>query len=151
MISGADYISFGSRLAVFQADEAAWRTSISRAYYGVFHHAIRFLDDRLLISCPNSPEVHNVLKNALDFSGVMDLKRAASVLSTLRTMRNKADYQIAETKHGAQRLAMDAVEQANKAKSWVDAVDSIETLRMAQGAISANLQLLAGLRVRNVL
>jgi uncharacterized protein (UPF0332 family) len=44
-MDGNDFIILAGRLAVMPQDEAAHRTAISRAYYGVFHVARSFLLD----------------------------------------------------------------------------------------------------------
>ena len=43
-MTGDDFIILAGRLAT-SADEASLRSAVSRAYYGAFHLALRFLED----------------------------------------------------------------------------------------------------------
>ena len=141
MIVGADFIGIAGKLAAYTSGEPEWRTSISRAYFGAFHHAREFLLSKLKISCPANAAAHALVIRALDFTDIKELKTAASLVDTLRTMRNKADYDIAISRHGKQQVAMDATVQANAAKSFVDSIVAASKLKNAQEAIKANIEL----------
>lgn len=79
-----------------QPSEASKRSAISRAYYGVFHLA-RELIESCGVKVARSAEGHGVVLRCLQNCGMEKLARAGSMLDSLRSIRNKADYDLAST------------------------------------------------------
>jgi uncharacterized protein (UPF0332 family) len=75
------------------ANEAEWRSAVSRAYYCVFHAA-----RRLLGACgfdvPRADQAHAYLWLRLANSGHPDVQQAGDELNDLRRVRNWADYDV---------------------------------------------------------
>lgn len=91
-----DFISLGIRLANSNS-EADRRTAMSRAYYGAFHVARRFL-----INCgicfshkeTYAAEIHRKVQYCLSECGNIEALRASGHLRSLRDRRNEADYDL---------------------------------------------------------
>lgn len=79
-----------------QPSEASKRSAISRAYYGVFHLA-RELIESCGVKVARSAEGHAIVMRCLQNCGLEKLARAGSMLDSLRSIRNKADYDLAST------------------------------------------------------
>ena len=88
-MDGKDFLGVSKRLC--ESDyEADRRTSVSRAYYAFFNHIKAILKAK--ISLPNLAEAHELMRQYLHNSGMEEAKDIANNLSTLRTKRNEADY-----------------------------------------------------------
>src|SRR3990167_5421948 len=88
-MDGKDFLDVSKRLC--ESDyEADRRTSVSRAYYAFFNHIKALLKAK--ISLPDSAEAHERMRQYLHNSGMEEAKDIANNLSTLRTKRNEADY-----------------------------------------------------------
>ncbi len=86
-----DYLSLANRLAA-AANEAEWRTAVSRAYYAAFHVARRLFAD-LNFTVPRADRAHQYLVVfRLSNSGEPPVEKAGRDLETLRRLRNRADY-----------------------------------------------------------
>ncbi len=93
-MDGKDFLDVSKRLC--ESDlEADRRTSVSRAYYAFFNHVKSLLRER--ISLPNTAEAHEKMRQYLSNSGMEEAKVIADNLSTLRTTRNDADYNMMAT------------------------------------------------------
>ncbi|HVC94954.1 MAG TPA: HEPN domain-containing protein [Pirellulales bacterium] len=77
-------------------NEPRLRSAVSRAYYGAFHAARRFLQD-CGVQVPKS-DVHDKLRWCLQESGSSELETCSRRLDTLRAERNKADYDLGDPK-----------------------------------------------------
>lgn len=88
-MDGRDFLDVSKRLCEsdFEADR---RTSVSRVYYAFFNQIKVLLKAR--ISLPDSAEAHEKMRQYLHNSGMAEAKDIANNLSTLRTKRNEADY-----------------------------------------------------------
>jgi uncharacterized protein (UPF0332 family) len=73
------------------ADEAEWRSAVSRAYYAAFHKARR-LFIALGFQPPKGDQAHAYLWLRLLNCGDPQVQLAGSDLNTLRRDRNLADY-----------------------------------------------------------
>ncbi len=75
------------------AEEAEWRSAVSRAYYAAFHAA-----RELLRACgfdvPRADAAHAYLWLRLANSGHPDIRQAGNELNELRQVRNRADYDV---------------------------------------------------------
>jgi uncharacterized protein (UPF0332 family) len=76
---------------------AEMRSSISRAYYGAFHTA-RDLCCSVGIALPKTADCHVKVSQILGNSGDQDVVKSASKLSSLRDVRNDADYDLTDSR-----------------------------------------------------
>lgn len=91
-----DFISVALRLANSKC-EADRRTAVSRAYYGAFHIARRFLVKSGLCFSQKETygaEIHRKVQYCLAESGNGEAVKASSHLQLLRERRNEADYDL---------------------------------------------------------
>ena len=91
-MDGEDFISVASELAA-GGTEAHWRSAISRAYYGAFHVARTALANQGVF-IPKDATAHVDVQNRLIQHKNIDVSNAGSMLSNLRTTRNKSDYRL---------------------------------------------------------
>lgn len=88
-MDGKDFLDVSKRLC--ESDyEADRRTSVSRAYYAFFNHIKALLKAKT--SLPDNADAHERMRQYLHNSGMEEAKDIANNLSTLRTKRNEADY-----------------------------------------------------------
>lgn len=103
-----DFISLALRLSNSQ-NEADLRTAVSRAYYGAFHVARKFLVDvglRWSHKESYAAEIHVKVRHCLSQSGSDDAVLASDQLWALRDLRNQADYELDSAKFkSASRVA----------------------------------------------
>lgn len=71
--------------------EAEWRSACSRGYYAAFHVARQLLL-ALGFRVPQADRAHGYLWLRLSNAGVIEVKKAGSLLNDLRRERNRADY-----------------------------------------------------------
>lgn len=74
--------------------ESEWRCAVGRAYYAAFHQA-RDLLQTLGFQIPRAELVHAFLWKRLLSCGSSPVGMAGSKLHQLRTVRNRADYDVA--------------------------------------------------------
>lgn len=72
-----------------------FRTSASRAYYGAFHTALRFLEE-MGIAIPSGKNKHEVVPDILAFAADAAIVEAGAKLHGLRGERNRADYDLTD-------------------------------------------------------
>lgn len=72
-------------------DAASCRTAIGRAYYAALNRAEEILE-RWGASCGKGPQKHGLAVRFLQASGDPDLTLASANLDRLRSLRNRADY-----------------------------------------------------------
>lgn len=90
-----DFLHLASALAA-EDSEAAWRTSVSRSYYGAFHVARKMLRT-MGFSVPWGPQAHLFVSTRLDGAGQIDVRETAERLRIMRRYRNWADYDLDRT------------------------------------------------------
>jgi uncharacterized protein (UPF0332 family) len=82
--------------------ESEWRSAVSRAYYGAYHSS-----HSLVVGCgvrtPKVSNVHEKVPMCLQNSGDANLALAGAKLSSLRSVRNEADYDLRSRKFGSQK------------------------------------------------
>lgn len=91
-----DFIALAIRLSNSR-NEADLRSAVSRAYYGAFHMARQFLADcglRFPAKDIYGAEIHNKVRYCLSESGSSDALVVGHKLRTLRSQRNRADYDL---------------------------------------------------------
>jgi len=114
MMDGREFLAVAGKLAASpHADEATYRTAVSRAYYGAFHVAREFLVELGFAPIGNA-NVHAFVRHYLHGSGHPEGCLAATQLSRLQTARNSADYDLTDTAIGARAFAMVCVEQSHR-------------------------------------
>jgi uncharacterized protein (UPF0332 family) len=113
-MDGRNFIALAGRLAVAPAaDEAMYRTAVSRAYYGAFHLARGFLFELGFAPVRNA-NIHGLVRQYLNGSKNRDARVASSHLQRLQTARNQADYDLDDLEVGSQAFAMATVERAHR-------------------------------------
>jgi uncharacterized protein (UPF0332 family) len=129
-----DFIALAGKLAVSPtADEAVYRTSVSRAYYDAFHLARLFLIELGFQPAANA-NVHAFVRHCLSGSGHRDARLSAAELADLQRARNQADYDLDDRKVGSRAFAMASVERAARIASALErcrANGIRETIRQA--------------------
>jgi hypothetical protein len=90
-----------------------FRTSASRAYYGAFHTALRFLAE-MGLHIPNTDNKHEKLPMILDGAEDQAMEEAAQRLRTLRENRNRADYQLDKAEFEKEEFAQVQLMDAGK-------------------------------------
>jgi uncharacterized protein (UPF0332 family) len=91
-MQGRDFLAVASRLCRSNS-EADRRTSVSRAYFAVFNQIKAELGKRD-IAIEKTANGHDQLYRYLNNCGVAAGQRIASTLSSLRTIRDEADYDL---------------------------------------------------------
>jgi uncharacterized protein (UPF0332 family) len=135
-MDGRDFIALAGRLAAMPAaDEAMYRTAVSRAYYGAFHVARSFLIE-LGFAPPANANVHSFVRHYLNGSGDRDACRAASLLSQLQSARNRADYKFDEPSAGSRGRAMVCTEWAHRVVSAVENCRADDTRKLIRRTIA---------------
>lgn len=86
LLNLADVLSRGT-------SESEWRCAVGRAYYAAFHQA-RDLLQALGFQIPRAELVHAFLWKRLLSCGSSTVGTAGSKLHQLRTVRNRADYDV---------------------------------------------------------
>lgn len=120
MFDATEFIRLAGKLCVLgNADEAAFRTAASRAYYGAFHIAERFLDD-LGFPVPRNENAHGFLRLQLMGSGHTMATSAGAILGELYRARVKADYDLTDVRFRNAEFARLIVERAHELKSLLD-------------------------------
>jgi uncharacterized protein (UPF0332 family) len=76
--------------------EAHYRSAVSRAYYGAFHAARRLLAD-IGVFLPKGELVHTKVTYCLQDCGEPTAAECGVSLESLRTERNRADYDVDRT------------------------------------------------------
>ena len=113
-MTGNEFLTLAENLKGAAAPtEAAYRTAISRAYYGAFHLACAFLAD-LDVKIGKD---HGEVWNRLGSSGITDAKKAATMLAILHENRIVADYRLESAKPRSVAFVEDNVERARTVRS----------------------------------
>lgn len=121
MITGDDYIALAAKLAAKRsADEAGYRSAVSRAYYGAFHLSGAFLAD-LGLSVPKGASAHGWIPQTLIASGCQEAIDAGHFLQDLHSDRIVADYRWERRATGNQLDAKASVETAREIRSLLNA------------------------------
>jgi hypothetical protein len=119
-ITHTEFLNLAQQLAQ-ENSEAALRSSVSRAYYAVYHHFKNWHDQ---LPCPGSSAGHpggvhqeliNRLRNPapeLKQEQKVESKTKAAQLEALRNQRHIADYKLSDTVEAT--LAKNACELAKK-------------------------------------
>jgi hypothetical protein len=96
MMDPADFISLALKLSA-SSGEAERRSAASRAYYGAFHVARRFVTSCGIVFS-SSAETHDKLPYCLESSQHDSLLEVSRQLKLLRRARNVADYDLDDSR-----------------------------------------------------
>lgn len=113
---------------------AAWRSSISRAYYAAFHTAREFVV-RLQFRVPAADQAHAYLWLRLSNTGDPAADRIGRLLRDLRGRRNAADYDLVRSR--TQAIAIDAAADVRDVIRWIDALASSPTEQVVRDGMRA--------------
>jgi uncharacterized protein (UPF0332 family) len=105
-----DFLDLAARL-VPSGTEAAFRTAVSRAYYGAFHTAVLLIKE-LGVALPVGPESHQKVRYCLMESGEAMGLQAGISLQILRQHRNQADYDLDKSSEFDAKRALQRIERA---------------------------------------
>jgi uncharacterized protein (UPF0332 family) len=109
-----EYFRLAEFLAEFPlgdlAQEALWRTSVSRAYYAAFCYARNHARDSLGFQPKKSAQDHSQLRAHLRKN--QDYVQVADLLNKLRAWRNSCDYE--DTLDGLQLIVKGAIQAARE-------------------------------------
>jgi hypothetical protein len=107
------------------AGEAERRTAISRAYYGAFHLACELVRG-CGVTLPNkTPDAHEKIPWCLQQSQNAGLAATSAKLSSLRQMRNLADYDLANRTPATAKNVAVQIAIADKIASEIRSSDLI--------------------------
>ena len=121
MIGSRDLLKLAETLSL-GTTEAEWRCAVGRAYYSAYHQA-RDLLQTMGFQIPRAELVHAFLWKRLQSCGGSSIGIAGSKLHQLRSVRNRADYDV--TIHFSHKDAIVAVEISQQI------VEAIEKLTAA--------------------
>lgn len=113
------FIALSEELAKRTASEAALRSAISRAYYGIFNHARLYytsVTGKELRS--NDGRIHEKLWDWYKENSNRDLRRIGSRATAFRIWRNSADYD-KKYKGNLRGNAEFAPKQARELRDWI--------------------------------
>ena len=126
-MNGRDFLPAARRIAN-GTDEADWRSAASRAYYAAFH-AARDLLSALRFRTPRADRAHNYLYARLNNCGEPSVRKAATLLNILRTLRNVADYDVRSP--FSARDAASSVRDAGETHPILDALTPTQRTQIA--------------------
>ena len=122
-MTGDELIALAGNLAVntgLGTDEARFRSAVSRAYYGAFHLSCALLSD-FGITVRRNADGHSEVYRALWATQVREAQQVARLLSSLRSERNRADYDLLDPEFRKRETATVNVEAAHEIRLLVEA------------------------------
>jgi hypothetical protein len=99
------------------------RTAIGRAYYAALNRADEALA-RWGASCGKGPQKHGLAVRFLHATNDADLMAASTALNDLKTLRNRADYDMNDVSVESVHQAKVALEFAKDVMDYLAAVDN---------------------------
>ncbi len=128
-MTGIDFLTFAKTLYAFYA-EAARRTSVSRAYYALYHHVREHLISSG-IPVTTKPEEHQRMVRYLKNSGIDDAKYVGEQMNDIREKRNKADYEMLDSSFNKNTCAL----YCSMTETLFNQLDSIDKQSLKNGLI----------------
>ena len=120
-----DFLALADTL-IQGSTEAAWRSAVSRAYYASFHVAREFLET-LRFRVPHADRAHGYIWLRLANAGHEETQLAGNKLKTLRSGRNRADYDLTQPLH--QERAAELVGAAQNIVQLLEQIANDATLQ----------------------
>ena len=121
-----DSLDLADQLAT-RDTQAAFRTAVSRAYYGAFHAAVALIRE-MGVLLPVGPESHQKVRFCLSESGNALGVQAGESLQILRQERNCADYDLDEPTAFNAKIAYQRIKRARAVVSLLQGY-RVEPLR----------------------
>jgi len=128
-MSGRDFLIFAKTLYTSD-DEAARRTSVSRAYYALYHH----VRENLILSgirVTTKPEEHQRMVRYLKNSGIEDAKFVGEQMNDIREKRNNADYELNDSSFNKNTCAL----YCSITETLFNQLDSVDKQSLKDGLI----------------
>lgn len=123
-----DYLSLANDLSKEQNNEAALRSSVSRAYYAAFNLAKDFLSQKGIVISENKASIHNEVWNEFQKHG----QTWATVYrhgDSLKQRRVAADYYLTPRNPGTKpknwhEEVQHSIKEANSILYWLQKIDT---------------------------
>ena len=116
-MSPDDFLKTANRLALSRASGAAdFRSSISRAYYAVYHLARQILNDQLQFYCRAGGNEHQWVHRHFANCTNADAHEAGRVIQDMHDARKNADYDLSDARVETEAAARLSLERAEKVK-----------------------------------
>ena len=128
-MEGKDFLEVANRLFK-SAHEADRRTSVSRSYYAVFNHVKTVLES-FGITLSSDASTHQKICQYLRNSGLDEAEGAAQNLSSLRTTRNDADYDMKASVFDNKNCLL----WYKKAELCIDSFNGVDKKELRKGII----------------
>jgi uncharacterized protein (UPF0332 family) len=125
-MNGREFLNTARHLAS-RGNEADGRSSVSRAYYAVFH-AARDLLTAQRFRVPRADRAHKYLYFRLNNCGDSRVENAAILLDNLRSLRNEADYDV--RRPWIANAVPDAIADAQNVLQVLDALAPAELIQI---------------------
>ena len=134
-MKGEEFVTYASSIAARpNAGAAAYRTAISRAYYGAFNVA-KDLTTLLGHDPPQGQNTHKWTSLVLSNCGQPNGTMAGGFLGDLHKSRLDADYQLAKQNVENQQAAIDCVELATEILRLLSLCEASEARRTIKAGI----------------
>ncbi len=117
-----EFLKLAEQLAALSS-EAAHRSAVSRAYYGAFHLA-RSLVESCEVRVLQSAEGHSGASRCLQNCGLSALAAAGRELDSLRSIRNKADYDLSSKQFSNAKSIQAHLQSAHDFAKQIEAAKS---------------------------
>jgi uncharacterized protein (UPF0332 family) len=124
-----DFLVLARQLAS-ATTQAAWPSSVSRAYYAAFHVAAHLLE-ALGFNLPKAERAHAYLWLRLANCSESSVQRAGHALNDLRGYGNRADYDLVRALR--QPLAQTQVHEADRIIQLLDALNRQQQDKIRDG------------------
>jgi uncharacterized protein (UPF0332 family) len=132
-MNALDFLEVASEWAA-GTREAEWRSAASRAYYAAFHVARTLLEGCKFV-VPQADRAHAYLWLRLANAGHPDVNWAGNTLNYLRTIRNRADYDL-----DLPFDQLDAIDQVQVALDVVRILELVPPLPTVQAQVTAAIR-----------
>lgn len=126
---GRDFLEFANTLHASD-NEAARRTSVSRAYYALYHHIREYLIS-FGIRVTTKPEEHQRMVRYLKNSGIDEAKYVSEKMNDFREKRNNADYKLSDSSFNKSTCTLYWI----LAETLFDQLDSIDKRLLKNGLV----------------
>lgn len=117
----ADFLKLAERLLASDKSPAGYRSAVSRAYYAVFHEAVAFLEKAPGVHIKSDATGHADVTHHLVNLSDPELEQLGHDISTMRGLRNDADYKLKAPTMESEKTVKGIVQQA---KDYVAILDT---------------------------
>ena len=132
-MEGKDFLEVACKLSK-STSEADRRTSVSRAYYALFNHVKHILESLLGSALPSDATAHEKIYRYLHNSKLDKAEDIAQDLSSLRTIRNDADYDMKASGFNSNNCLL-WYKKAEICIGTFDGFDSVDKKELRKGII----------------